>query len=90
MAARLKTAGNVTIIGGLTNGSTGTPMFFELPGGGQFRLCTINTPLSGDGVEPDIIVTRTIKGITEGKDEVLEAALKYLRTSSSRPALKVK
>lgn len=78
MAAKLKTAGNVTIIGGLTSGSTGTPMFFDLPGGGQFRLCTINTPLSGAGVEPDIIVTRTFKGIAEGKDEILEAALQYI------------
>jgi len=65
-------------IGGLTSGSTGTPMFFDLPGGGQFRVCTINTSLSGVGVEPDIIVTRTIKGIAEGKDEVLEAALRYI------------
>lgn len=77
MAAKLKAADNVKIIGEPTNGSTGTPMFYDLPGGGQLRVCTINTPLSGVGVQPDILVNRTVKGIANGKDEILEAAHKF-------------
>ena len=79
MAAKLKDADNVTIIGKPTNGSTGTPMFNDLPGGGRFRICTINTPLSGVGVQPDILVKQTIKGIASGKDEILATAIKNLR-----------
>ena len=80
MAAKLKAASNVKIIGEPTNGSTGTPMFYDLPGGGRLRVCTINTPLSGVGVQPDISVNRTLKGIADGRDEILEAAIEYLRS----------
>jgi len=31
------------------------------------------------GYQPDILVERTIRGISEGRDEILEAALDYLR-----------
>jgi C-terminal processing protease CtpA/Prc len=31
------------------------------------------------GIIPDIIVKPTVKGIKEGKDEVLERALKYIK-----------
>ena len=79
MAAKLKAAENVKTIGEPTGGSTGTPMFYDLPGGGRLRLCTIGTPLSGVGVQPDILVNRTIKGIAGSKDEILEAALRHLR-----------
>ncbi|MHC4575233.1 MAG: S41 family peptidase, partial [Planctomycetota bacterium] len=79
MAAKLKAADNVKIIGELTNGSTGTPMFYDLPGGGRLRVCTINTPLSGIGAQPDILVNRTIKGISEDRDEILETAVNYIK-----------
>ncbi|MHC4156229.1 MAG: S41 family peptidase [Planctomycetota bacterium] len=79
MAAKLKAADNVKIIGEPTNGSTGTPMFYDLPAGGRLRVCTINTPLSGIGVQPDILVNRTIKGIALGKDEIFETAIAHLR-----------
>jgi hypothetical protein len=32
------------------------------------------------GIQPDIYVQPTIKGIQSGKDEVLERAVKYIRT----------
>ena len=79
IAAKLQVADNVKIIGESTYGSTGTPMFYDLPGGGRLRVCTINTPLSGVGVQPDIPVKRTIKGIVEGRDEVLEKAIEILK-----------
>lgn len=79
VAAKLKAADNVIIVGELTNGSTGTPIFYVLPKGGRLRVCTINTPLSGIGVQPDILVNRTIKGISEGRDEILQAARHYIK-----------
>ena len=79
MAVKLKAADNVKIIGEPTNGSTGTTMFYDLPGGGRLRVCTINTPLSGIGVQPDILVNRTIKSIALGKDEIFETAIAYLK-----------
>ena len=80
MAAKLKAANNVKIIGESTNGSTGTPMFYDLHGGGRLRVCTINRSLSGVGVQPDISVNHTLKGIADGRDEILEAAIEYLRS----------
>jgi len=70
-----------TVIGQPTSGSTGTPIFFDLPGGGKVRICTINRSYPdgkdfvGLGIQPDIPVKLTIKGIVEGKDETLENAL---------------
>jgi C-terminal processing protease CtpA/Prc len=36
-------------------------------------------PTQGIGIVPDIEVKPTIKGIAEGKDEVLEKAIQYIR-----------
>lgn len=37
------------------------------------------SPLHGVGIRPDVAVFRTLKGLVEGRDEVLEAALATLR-----------
>jgi len=81
----LKQAGRGTVIGDRTFGSTGQPYMFTLPGGGRGLVCTVNcrfadgTVFIGVGCEPDIPVTPTIKGIMEGRDEVLDAALDNLQ-----------
>ena len=83
----LQQAGRGKIIGDRTFGSTGQPFYFDLPGGGNGRVCTVKVRYADGrefidvGCEPDIIVTPTIKGITEGRDEVLDAALAYIRTA---------
>lgn len=83
----LKQAGRATLIGDRTFGSTGQPLAYSLPGGGTARVCTMQTRYADGkefinvGCEPDITVTPTIKGIIERRDEVLEAALKYLRSA---------
>ncbi len=82
----LKGNGSGTVVGERTFGSTGQPLFFDLPGGGRCRICTIQTRFPdgtefvGPGIEPDIPVERTIKGIAEGKDEVLEKGLETLKS----------
>lgn len=76
-----------TVIGEPTHGSTGQPIFFDLPGGGRVQICTClsrypdGRSFVGVGVQPDIMVKRTIKGIAEGRDEVLKAAINYLKSA---------
>jgi hypothetical protein len=76
------------IIGATTGGSTGQPITFGLPGGGMARVCakrdfiSDGTEFVGIGIQPDIEVKPTIKGISSNKDEALEAALNYLKQPS--------
>jgi len=75
-----------TVIGEPTSGTTGQPIFFDLPGGGRVQVCTClsrypdGRSFVGVGVQPDVLVKRTIKGIADGRDEVLKAAIDYLRS----------
>ncbi|MEN2414304.1 S41 family peptidase [Flavobacterium mesophilum] len=80
-----QTAGNTTIIGSQTAGADGNVSQFDFDG--------FHTLFSGIGVYypdgretqrigivPDIEVKPTIKGIQEGKDEVLDRALAFIET----------
>jgi C-terminal processing protease CtpA/Prc len=84
-AMAFQSAGNTTIVGSQTSGADGNVSVFDFKG---FR-----TLFSGIGVYypdrretqrvgivPDIEIKPTIKGIQEGKDEVLERALLYIET----------
>ena len=77
--------GRGTVIGQNSFGSTGQPLFFDLPGGGNGRICTVDcrypdgSVFVGPGIKPDVVVERTVEGIASGRDETLEAALDYLR-----------
>jgi C-terminal processing protease CtpA/Prc len=81
----LECAPKVTVIGSTTAAANGNISVIELPGG-------VRTMISGlgiyypDGREtqqigilPDIEVKPTIDGIRNGKDEILEAAISYIR-----------
>jgi carboxyl-terminal processing protease len=76
------------IIGEPSGGSTGQPMLISLPGGGQARICTKRdafadgTEFVGVGVVPDILASPKISDFVEGKDAVLEVALKELKKNS--------
>lgn len=76
---------NIVRVGQSTNGSSGMPYRFDLPGGGSARICIIKDmypdgrEFVGKGIQPDIRVTPTVKDYIEGKDVVLEAALNYLK-----------
>lgn len=80
-----QTAGNTTIIGSQTAGADGNVFEFDFEG--------FHTNFSGIGVYypdgretqrigiiPDIEIKPTIKGIQEGKDEVLDRALLFIET----------
>jgi C-terminal processing protease CtpA/Prc len=79
-----RTAENATVKGSTTAAADGNLSTFTLPGG-------IHTSISGigvyypDGTEtqrigiiPDIYLTPTIKGVKEGKDELLDKAIEII------------
>ena len=84
----LQQAGRGTVVGDYTGGSAGQPVMFDLPGGGTGRvIATRSRYIDGReftdcGCKPDVRVLPTIKGITEGRDEVLEAALAYIESAA--------
>jgi C-terminal processing protease CtpA/Prc len=76
---------HIVKIGEPTNGSTGQPYIFNLPGGGSARICVKKDTYPdgrefvGYGIQPDIKVVPTVKDYLENKDVVLEAAIKYFK-----------
>ena len=75
------------ILGSTTGGSTGQPLGYDLPGGGLGFVCTKRDvepggkEFVGRGITPSRTVVPTLEGIREGRDEVLDAAMDYLRNS---------
>jgi C-terminal processing protease CtpA/Prc len=86
-ALALRTAPRATVVGSTTSGADGNLSSFVLPG-------AIHTAISGGGIYypdgretqrvgivPDVEVKPTIKGIAEGRDEVLEKAVQLIEAS---------
>jgi C-terminal processing protease CtpA/Prc len=70
------------LIGEPTGGSTGDPLAFALPGGGSGRVSTstdVGPGLIGRGVQPEVLVPRTVKDFLAGRDAALEAAVAALK-----------
>jgi C-terminal processing protease CtpA/Prc len=69
------------IVGGPTAGTNGNVNPFSLPGGYQVAWTAMKvlkhdgSRHHGVGIQPTVPATRTIRGITEGRDEVLERAV---------------
>ena len=75
------------LIGEPTAGSTGDPLAFALPGGGTGRVATstdVGEGLIGRGVQPDVLVPRTVQDLLAGRDAALEAGIAELRSSLGR------
>lgn len=76
------------MIGMPSGGSTGQPIFFRLPGGGGFRICSKRDRMPdgvefvGAGVKPDVRVPETIEALRSGRDLVLEEAVRRLKAGS--------
>jgi len=81
----LRTAPDVTIIGSQTAGADGNVSLIRLPGGISTYFSGLGVfypdgrPTQRIGIVPDIVVQPTLRGLREGRDEVLEAALQFLR-----------
>lgn len=71
-------------IGQATAGSTGQPLFFDLPNGGRFRVCTKRDSYPngkefvGIGIIPEIVIQETVKSIQDNQDIVLEKAIEII------------
>jgi C-terminal processing protease CtpA/Prc len=82
----LKSMSNSTFIGSPTAGALAMTTSFIIPGNLILFLsgCEISYPdgrrIMQRGLQPDIFVSPTIKGIQAGKDEVLERAVKFIQT----------
>jgi C-terminal processing protease CtpA/Prc len=83
-------ATNVTFIGSATNGANGDVTNLVLPGGiyvsfsGHDVRHADGRQLQRIGIQPHVKVEPTAKGISEGRDEVFEAAVKYLGSALKR------
>jgi hypothetical protein len=82
----LKSMSNASFIGSPTAGADALITSFIIPGNLTLYLsgCEISYPdgrrIMQLGLQPDILVRPTIKGIQAGKDEVLERAIKFIQT----------
>jgi len=69
------------IVGGPTAGTNGNVVVFTLFGRYTFRFTGMQvlkldgSQHHGVGIQPTVIVTRTLQGIREGRDELLESAI---------------
>jgi C-terminal processing protease CtpA/Prc len=76
---------NTTVIGSQTAGADGNTVEITLPGGLRTRISGIGIYYPDGrqtqrvGIVPDIEVKPTIKGIREGRDELLEKAIEIIK-----------
>ena len=75
------------IIGTPTGGSTGNPIFIDLGFGIGCRICTKyeldaeGNEFIGYGIQPDIVVEEDIESFLKNRDNVLEKAIKILKSN---------
>jgi len=79
---------NTTVIGSTTAGADGNVTSFLMPGGLRTMISGIGVYYPNGketqrvGIVPDIEVLPTIKGIREGKDELLEKAIEVINSTN--------
>ncbi|WPR76378.1 S41 family peptidase [Algoriphagus sp. NG3] len=84
LALALRAGENTTILGSTTAGADGEVSAILLPGGLMTQISGVGIyyPDGGEtqriGIVPDIVVTPTIEGISEQRDELLEKAIELL------------
>ncbi len=83
----MKALPNVTIIGDTTGGGGGMPAFHDLPNGWLLRVSSTRfySPQNVNiesGVDPHIRVDMTKESMLEGKDDILERAIRQLNGRS--------
>lgn len=71
-----------TLIGNHTAGANGDVVSFFVPGDMRLTFSGGAAWMQGKGIQPDILVTPTIKGIRNGKDEILERAVRFVETGN--------
>jgi C-terminal processing protease CtpA/Prc len=90
IAMSLKAFSNVFFVGEQTQGTNGEVTKINLPGGGEtsFTGQVVKFGNGGDfqgiGIIPDVKVTRTLKGVIEEKDEILEKAIEIMKKNGKQ------
>ncbi|MDO5978767.1 S41 family peptidase [Flavivirga spongiicola] len=83
-AMAFRAGDNVTLVGSTTAGADGNVSRISLPGGLMTMISGIGvyypdgTETQRIGIVPDIEVLPTVKGIKEGRDEILEKAIEII------------
>jgi C-terminal processing protease CtpA/Prc len=83
-AMALRASPRSVVVGSTTAGADGPNAVVPLPGGlyasfsGMGIFNPDKSPTQRVGIVPDIVARPTLEGIREGRDEVLEAALRYI------------
>ena len=83
-AMALRAGPQAVVVGSTTAGADGNVSSIPLPGGLRTMISGIGvfypdkTPTQRVGIVPDVVATPTIDGIREGRDEVLEEALRHI------------
>ncbi len=83
-AMAFRAAPNTTVIGSTTAGADGNVSTINLPGGLRTMISGIGvyypdgSPTQRVGIVPDVIVEPTVKGIREGRDELMEKAIELI------------
>ncbi len=81
----MRTGKNVIVMGAETLGADGNIAYLPLPGNLQITFSSLGIygpnkeQVQRTGLTPDIEVHPTIEGIREGRDELMEAAVKYIK-----------
>ncbi|MEL0644264.1 S41 family peptidase [Olleya sp. Ti.3.14] len=90
-AMAFRAGDNVSIIGSTTAGADGNVSTIYLPGGLRTMISGIGvyypdgTPTQRVGIVPDIEVKPTIKGLIEGRDELIEKAIEIIDDAKITP-----
>jgi len=86
MCLALEAAGQARFVGSPTTGTNGEETYIRLPGGlearftGQEVFHADGRQLQQVGVQPDVVIRPTLRGVRAGKDEVLDRAVRYVQT----------
>jgi hypothetical protein len=81
----MKYQNRAVIVGERSYGSTGQPIFGQLPGGGRFAICTQKcvmpdgTNYNNVGIAPDIVADCSKDDLLNGFDRVLDKGLESVR-----------
>jgi len=85
----LSHSGRAVLVGGTTAGSTGNPIYVDLPRGGKFRVVSKRDlfpdgrEFVGYGIAPDVAIEATQRDLVEGRDPVLAAAVEVIENWDS-------
>ncbi len=92
-AMAFRAAPGAVVVGSTTAGADGNVSPIPLPGGLETLISGIGVffpnrrPTQRVGIVPDVVVTPTINGIIEGRDEVLEVAVRRILGPGADPEL---